>query len=192
MALQLGPGGRAFLVALGMAVIAWGLVRAGLAPEGLDLDFATRGESAAPVPFVQPLPVAACDTPLRVAVPPRAAVLRLHAGLRAVPLQHGAAALAKLARGEVDAAVASVAEVADMAAAGRLPPGPSWSAMPQPLRSRARGCSGIASASTVSSTPISRLKRCTSSCARMRPASSSICADWPSTESSAICMRASL
>lgn len=121
MALQLGPGGRAFLVALGVAVIAWGLVRAGLVPVPAQRE-AAPSPGAAGEAYVLPPPAGACDVPLRVAVPPRAAALRLEPGLRPVPVAHGAAALSALRRREVDGAVASVAE---LAAAEALPE-PLW------------------------------------------------------------------
>lgn len=113
MALQLRPGGRAFLVALGLAVIAWALSRAGWMPDRVGPH--TQAPHDSLDPFVLPLPVAACDTPLRIAVPPRAASLRLTPSAAAVPEQHGAAALARFVRGEVDGAVASVAEIAALA-----------------------------------------------------------------------------
>ncbi|WP_373046174.1 hypothetical protein [Vulgatibacter sp.] len=113
MAVKLGPGGRGLLVLGGIALLVAGAARAGWLPG--DLSWTLRQpEVQAPARAVHlwHQAEAPCEAPPRIAVPPRAAALRLAGGVRVVPVPHGAAALAFLARGEVDGAVASVAEIA--------------------------------------------------------------------------------
>jgi len=107
MAIRLGPGGRWLLVLLGVVVIGVAIERAGWWP-------AARVAAAPPaVEAPQPLVprAASCEAPLLVAAPPRLAVLRA-GGAELRPAPTGAAALERLARGEVEGALASVAEVA--------------------------------------------------------------------------------